>query len=465
MAIKVSAINNMTSAKDSAILAFASDYLFREGVVNINSNDLKVTEQTPNAMAVDVEKGYVYVQNDAWVQGSNQPKYYRVEIDTKTGKSLTPNASANNWIVAICIKVDVGSLTPGADGELAGTIEAVYGTAAASPVAPAIPNHHYVLAYATYNSSHSVITNARLTDLRVYAGIDMLKIFPYPISEGQMINGKISPTVASNNLTLAVKTLAGNDPSASDPVYVMINGSLRTITSALSVTQNAGTNRFNAGSSELATKEIDYFAYLAWDSANSLVRLGFARIPYALIYSDFSGTSTAETFGAFNTNPGATDSVTVIGRFAATLSAGAGYTWTVPTFTTKNLIQRPIFETRILTWQPSYSASGSMTWTSVTTRQADYQIIGKLVTIYCSFIGTTGGTTNSQLFFTVPFTSAVTSNAYGTVTFATESSIFVLGRFYPNSATQFRIVKIPLTNWTLGAGMGGQGAMDYPIAL
>ena len=35
-------------------------------------------------------------------------------------------------------------------------------------------------------------------------------------------------------------------------------------------------------------------------------------------------------------------------EFGATLSAGAGYTWSVPTFTVNNLIQRPIYETKEL---------------------------------------------------------------------------------------------------------------------
>ena len=37
-----------------------------------------------------------------------------------------------------------------------------------------------------------------------------------------MVNGKIVPTVASGNLTVALKTLAGTDASASNPIYVMI---------------------------------------------------------------------------------------------------------------------------------------------------------------------------------------------------------------------------------------------------
>lgn len=61
-------------------------------------------------------------------------------------------------------------------------------------------------------------------------------------------NGKLVATVAANALTIAVKTAAGNDPSASDPVYVAFpnatltsgNYQVRAITAALSVTVSSG---------------------------------------------------------------------------------------------------------------------------------------------------------------------------------------------------------------------------------
>lgn len=512
MAIKVSAINNMTSAKDSAILAFASDFLKSEGVVNIDGNDLKVTEQSPNAMAIDVEKGYVYVQNDAWAQGSNQPKFYRVEIDTKTGKSLTPNASANNWIVAICIKVDVGTSTPGASGELAGTIEAVYGTPAASPVAPAIPNHHYPIAYVTYNSSHTVITNARITDQRAQArlkndsydeptldnlkafkaedsggtarnlmkvdannnlvigDLNLTKILPFsglPLPSGQLLNGQILPSVSSNNLTLAIKTLAGTDPSATDPVFVRIKNNIRVITSALSVTRNAGTNWFNVGRAELATREVDYFAYLAWDSANSTVRLGFARIPYATVYSQFSATTTSDRYGAFNTNPGATDDVEVIGRFAATLSASASYNWSVPTYTSSNLIQRPIFETRVLLWVPTYSAGGSMTYTGGGVSNAqNYQIINNRCLCNISVTATIGGTPSNELRATNPIdglTSGINANSYGGICFLGQGS-YLMGNQYLQAAGVIGAGLYNYANMTAGVNGYWFGNNTYWLA-
>ena len=171
--------------------------------------------------------------------------------------------------------------------------------------------------------------------------------------EGFLINGKIVPSVASNNLTVAIKGMDGNDPSAANPVYVRIGNVVRSITAALSVTKNAATNWFNAGSAEEATKEIDYFVYIGYNATDGVV-VGFSRIPYAAIYSNFSTTTTNDKYAAISTitTAAAGDNYVNIGRFAATLSAGADYTWTVPIFTTVNLIQRPIYETRWLDWIP-----------------------------------------------------------------------------------------------------------------
>jgi len=76
--------------------------------------------------------------------------------------------------------------------------------------------------------------------------------------QGTMFNGKISVTDAAG-ITVAIKTLAGTDPSATDPVYVRIGDTVRTISTALSFALADGTNWMNAGSAELATNEIDYF--------------------------------------------------------------------------------------------------------------------------------------------------------------------------------------------------------------
>jgi hypothetical protein len=224
------------------------------------------------------------------------------------------------------------------------------------------------------------------------------------VPQGFLLNGKIVPTVASNNLTVAIKGLDGNNPSPTNPVYCRIGDTVRSITAALSVTKNAGTNWFNAGGSELATKEIDYFVYLGYNATDGVV-IGFARIPYANSYDDFSATTTDEKYCAISTisNAAATDYYEVIGRFAATLSAGAGYTWTVPTYTAKNMIQRPIYETRLLSYVPVFSAAAS-TVPVFSSTSGVYKIKNRTQNVYVSVNGDGGtdGSGTGDLICTIP---------------------------------------------------------------
>lgn len=226
----------------------------------------------------------------------------------------------------------------------------------------------------------------------------------YP-PEGFLLNGKIVPSVASNNLTVAIKGMDGNDPSATNPVFVRIGSTIRSITTALSVTKNAATNWCNAGGSELATKEIDYFTYIGYNATDGVV-IGFSRISYANLYSDFSATSTNEKYCAISTitNAAAGDDYGVIGRFAATLSAGAGYTWSVPTFTSANLVQRPVYQTRWLDWAPvivGFSANP----TSATYK---YQMIGNVIFLV-TFQGTAGTSDATNFTETIPFSVVATT--------------------------------------------------------
>ncbi len=226
--------------------------------------------------------------------------------------------------------------------------------------------------------------------------------------QGFLYNGKIVPSVASNNLTVALKGLDGNDPSATNPVYVRIGDTVRSVTAALSVTKNAGTNWCNAGGSELATKEIDYFVYLGYNATDGVV-IGFSRIPYATCYSDFSATTTNEKYCAISTitTAAATDYYENIGRFAATMSAGAGYTWSVPTFTSVNLVQKPITQTRFLDWAPTVVGFTG----SPTVAKNAYQIDGRKVFIRVSISGTSNATNFTM---TLPIAPSTIGYLFGT---------------------------------------------------
>jgi hypothetical protein len=246
--------------------------------------------------------------------------------------------------------------------------------------------------------NEDVAVTSTATELNLLDGIVGLNKMPINAPEGFLINGKIVPSVANNDLTVALKGLDGNDPSATNPVYCRIGDTVHAITAALSVTKADGTNWFNAGSAELATKEIDYFVYLGYNATDGVV-IGFSRIPYATQYDQFSATTTNEKYCAISTisNAAAGDYYTVIGRFAATLSAGAGYTWSVPTFTSINLIQRPVFETRPIIYLPTVTG-----WTGANATTVKYRIVGRSVII--DDLRLDGISNNAAFNLTIPIT-------------------------------------------------------------
>lgn len=185
------------------------------------------------------------------------------------------------------------------------------------------------------------------------------KVFSSP--QGFMVNGKIVRSVSSNNLTVAVKTLANLDPSVSDPVLIRIGDTIRSITSALSLTLNAGTNWFGSGASYFAAVEGDYFPYLIWNSNTSAVTLGLAREPDLRIFSDRDATSTNYGHLAITgTAPAATDEIELVGRFNAILGVTASFNWSLPA--TAIVINRPIYETRIFSITNTGDAGGTVYW-------------------------------------------------------------------------------------------------------
>ena len=277
---------------------------------------------------------------------------------------------------------------------------------------------------------------------------------------GYLLNGKLS-VLDSAGITVAVKTLAGTDPSTSDPVYIRIGDTVRSITSALSRSLADGTNWFNAGSAELATKEIDYFLYAVWDSNSSAVALGFARIPGANLVSDFSATTTNEKYIAGYSGFTTTDEVEVIGRFAATLSAGAGYTWTVPTFTAANLIQRPEYLSKKSYFLPSWTSSGTQPAIGNGIIYGDYMVHGHRVSgvIYLQ-IGstTTAGTGTYSLQLPFKCNSDTSLHAIGSGSILDNGTIWYMSNAFLNT------VNGSVFGLTWNGNVGGNWSATTPMA-
>lgn len=173
---------------------------------------------------------------------------------------------------------------------------------------------------------------------------------PYALVTPDFYKYSIVTSVASGNLTVALKNYEGNNPTTAKPVKIQIGGVVRTITSALSCVLTAGSNYYNAGSSELATKEIDYFVNLMVNTSSGNLYIGASRI-IGTRKEDFVAypTTTSEKFLPFVDGIWAGDPVVNIGRFNATLSAGAGYTWSIGT---SLIINQPTYQTRYLDYVP-----------------------------------------------------------------------------------------------------------------
>jgi len=220
---------------------------------------------------------------------------------------------------------------------------------------------------------------------------------------------KIAPSVASNDLTVALKTVDGNDPSSTEPLFFKIGNSIRVVSSALSITIVAATNWFNSGGAELATNVAPYFVYLVWDSNSSAVALTIARKPHYRIVAAAMATTTSEDHIYGYSGFTAGDDMANIGYFEATLSAGAGYTWTVPTFTNLNLRHNPTFESQIMTYTPTHTRVTTPYTNAPTTNKAEYKVRQHMLWIYENHTqnGTPGGSGFQR--FTLPFTSGYTA--------------------------------------------------------
>lgn len=260
--------------------------------------------------------------------------------------------------------------------------------------------------------------------------IDGLQAIPGPV--GWIQNGKISVVVSSNDLVVSLLTKAGATPSTTDPISIEFPDGKHLITSAISITLADGTNWFNAGSAELATKLVGYFVYVVWDSNSSVVALTIARIPCARLVSDFSATTTNEKHCFNYANFTTTDNVTNIGYFEATNSGSASYLWTVPTFTNQNLKHEPTFETNLLNWAPQHSRTGTAYTNLPTTNNAQYMVVHNRVVFYEKHTQhATPGGTNFQR-FTLPWSNALSLAFTGLGNNATAATMFTA---FINSAT------------------------------
>lgn len=158
----------------------------------------------------------------------------------------------------------------------------------------------------------------------------------------------------------------------------------------------------------------------------------------------------------------AATSVFSAGVTTVTVTGGSDYTLANAAissqFVSRSLVPEgfPLF----FTYSPSFSASGSMTFTSITTNIARFVVQGGLVTVFLNASGTTGGTASNNLRASLPITPNDVADHYrGGATYAEAGDI--MAGIYNINADGVNVRKADSSNYTLGASREMAAVVQY----
>lgn len=77
------------------------------------------------------------------------------------------------------------------------------------------------------------------TNIKAFLKTYFDTLYSKSLGDADFYKYSIVRTVASGNMTVALKNYEGNDPTSTKPVKIQIGDTVRTITSALSYTANS----------------------------------------------------------------------------------------------------------------------------------------------------------------------------------------------------------------------------------
>lgn len=105
-------------------------------------------------------------------------------------------------------------------------------------------------------------------------------------------------------------------------------------------------------------------------------------------------------------------------------------------------------------YTPTYNASGSMTWTSITTNSAHYILIGKSLLLQVSATGTVGGTPSDGLIFSLPsgMTHKAATTKSGGGCGVIDNGSRRGGHWYNADTNQIQCDRYDSGNFTVGSG-------------
>lgn len=401
MAIDVSYRDTYTTSAED-LTRTNKNFIINEGVAFDGFN---VTQSGTPGMSVLVATGTAYFYGS----GTNANVMYEFYSDANETVAIG-TAGVQARIDIICLKVDASTGVA--------SIVAIAGTPSGSPAVPATPASHYKLAEVAVGISVTTITNANITNKR-----RSVFVAPTGARNQGLINGYIITALSGSNLVVSVSTSPTSvvAPTVNNPVGVWVGGNLRWITSALTFTRNGGTSSLNMGSAELATREVDLFPYLQWNTTTQALNLLAARIPYVRKMSGFVNSATDEKGALGIVNYNSNDDVVLVDRFSATSNSSNNFT------ATGNVYGEPIYETRWMLWSTeAYGSGGSKGTYAQDSTLFKYKIVGNQTFVKFGARITNKGSWSGNFLVNTPI---------GTVTneFSPASDIYLNSGVVPNA--------------------------------
>ncbi len=270
-----------------------------------------------------------------------------------------------------------------------------------------------------------------------------------------------SLSLASNNLTIALKRYDGTDPSVSQPLDIRIGNAILSITSALSVTITAAMGDiFTLDSRKIQGYDCQLFVYLI--NNNGTPQLGAAVNPnLQTVASPFrdgvgqTGTVTQNNIVMSGTR-NATNTCAVIGRVNA--QQLDDNSWWTPTV--NNIFNGPIYETDWLYFLPVYTGFSSSPSSPLL-----YKLRKNEITVKTEEIGA-GGTSNAADFtITLPFSCSSLTAARSPIQ-VLDNSAFRAANGWTRIPASNAVVFVyrdtmNVDNFTTSGSKGAYGSFDY----
>jgi hypothetical protein len=220
----------------TSLITFASQQVVATATQQATSTTSLTIGTGPKTLTIPAGKAFQIGQWLLIQEASNSANQILGQITAYGGTSLTVNVTATggsgthaDWTIVLTNSpAAAGYQPPVGAGNVTGP-----GSSTTGHVVTFADATGKVLADGgTIVGGPNTITPAMLANAAVAFGVGML-------------NGKLVATVAANALTIAVKTLAGNDPSSSDPVFLLFRDASAGYavieqTAALSITVPSG---------------------------------------------------------------------------------------------------------------------------------------------------------------------------------------------------------------------------------